>query len=67
MISTGRIRGWRNVATKEEIITVNSSKGLEEIAFSGIHVLSPEIFDNDAGRNIHNDITLSDAGRQESG
>jgi len=42
---TGRVRGWRNVATKEEIITVNSSKGLEEIAFSGIHVLSPEVFD----------------------
>ena len=43
---SGRIRGWRNIATKEEIITVNSSKGLEEIAFSGIHVLSPEIFDH---------------------
>lgn len=42
---SGRIRGWRNVATKEEIITVNSSKGLEEIAFSGIHVISPEIID----------------------
>lgn len=41
----GRIRGWRNIATKEEIISVNSSKGLEEIAFSGIHVLSPEILD----------------------
>lgn len=42
---SGRVRGWRNVATKEEIITVNSSKGLEEIAFSGIHVISPEILD----------------------
>ena len=42
---SGRIRGWRNIATKEEIISVNSSKGLEEIAFSGIHVLSPEILD----------------------
>ncbi len=42
---TGRIRGWRNIATKEEIISVNSSKGLEQIAFSGIHVLSPEILD----------------------
>ncbi|MBE0680058.1 MAG: nucleotidyltransferase family protein [Bacteroidales bacterium] len=41
----GRIRGWRNIATKEEIISVNSSKGLEEIAFSGIHILSPEILD----------------------
>lgn len=42
---TGRIRGWRNMATREEIITVGSSRGLEEIAFSGIHVLSPEVFD----------------------
>lgn len=41
----GRIRGWRNVATKEEIITVSSSKGLEELAFSGIHVLSPQILE----------------------
>ncbi len=42
---TGRIRGWRNIATREEIITIGSSKGLEEIAFSGIQVLSPEIFE----------------------
>jgi NDP-sugar pyrophosphorylase family protein len=43
--NSGRVRGWRNVATKEEIITVGSSRGLDEIAFSGIHVLSPEVFD----------------------
>lgn len=41
---SGRIRGWRNIATKEEIITVASSKGLEEMAFSSIVALSPEIF-----------------------
>ena len=46
---SGRIRGWRNVAIKEEIITVTNTKGLEEIAFSGIHVLSPEIFDKMPG------------------
>lgn len=43
--SSGRMRGWRNIATKEEIITVSNSKGLDEIAFSGIHVLSPGIFE----------------------
>lgn len=40
----GRVRGWCNNATKEEILTVDSRKGLEEIAFSGIQVLSPAIF-----------------------
>jgi len=41
----GRMRGWCNIATHEEILTVDSRKGLEEIAFSGIHVISPQIFD----------------------
>jgi len=39
-----RVRGWCNKATKEEILTVDSRKGLEEIAFSGIQVVSPAIF-----------------------
>ena len=43
--SSGRLRGWRNNATKEEIITVESNKKLEEVGFSGIQVLSPAIFD----------------------
>jgi len=43
--AAGRLRGWRNNATKEEIITVESSRQLEEVGFSGIQVLSPEIFD----------------------
>jgi NDP-sugar pyrophosphorylase family protein len=42
---TGRLRGWRNNATKEEILTVGNSKKLEEVGFSGIQVLSPGIFD----------------------
>mgnify|MGYP001488311647 CR=1 FL=1 len=41
----GRVRGWCNRATKEEILTVDSRKGLEEIAFSGIQVVSPAIFE----------------------
>lgn len=43
--NSGRIRGWRNIASKEEIITIGTSRGLQETAFSGIHVLSPDIFD----------------------
>lgn len=41
----GRMRGWCNNATKEEISTVENRKGLEEVAFTGIHVISPAIFD----------------------
>jgi N-acetyl-alpha-D-muramate 1-phosphate uridylyltransferase len=41
----GRLRGWCNNSTKEEILTVESRKGLEQIAFTGIHVISPSILD----------------------
>ncbi len=41
----GRVRGWRNNATREEIITVGSSKKLEEVGFSGIQMLSPAVFE----------------------
>jgi len=43
--SRGRMRGWVNNATHEEILTTGSRKGLEEIAFSAIQVVSPSIFD----------------------
>jgi len=43
--ATGRLRGWRNNATKEEILTVESNRKLEEVGFSGIQMLSPAIFD----------------------
>lgn len=41
-----RLRGWRNKNTGEEILcgTKNSS-GLTEFAFSGIHIVSPQIFE----------------------
>jgi NDP-sugar pyrophosphorylase family protein len=42
---SGRVRGWRNIKTKEEIITVESNRGLDETGFSGIQVISPEMFD----------------------
>ena len=43
--ASGRLCGWRNNATKEEILTVENSRKLEEVGFSGIQVLSPAIFD----------------------
>jgi NDP-sugar pyrophosphorylase family protein len=42
----GIIRGWCNKATGETIVTGNSSEELTEIAFSGIHIIDPEIFDH---------------------
>jgi len=37
------VRGWRNKATGEEIVTVNFGN-LQEMAFSGIHIVEPAIF-----------------------
>jgi N-acetyl-alpha-D-muramate 1-phosphate uridylyltransferase len=41
---SGRVRGWRNNATGEEIIPDYDPAALTEIAFSGIHMVDPEIF-----------------------
>jgi NDP-sugar pyrophosphorylase family protein len=42
----GQLRGWRNIATGEQILAgVKSDTGLDEIAFSSMHVVEPEIFD----------------------
>lgn len=40
----GVIKGWRNTATGEEIITDGDPEGLTEAGFSGIHIVNPEIF-----------------------
>ena len=42
--SEGIVRGWCNKATGEEIITGIRQDSLSELAFSGIHVVNPEIF-----------------------
>ena len=42
--NSGRICGWRNRATGEEILTTASGKDLSEIAFSSMHIVEPEIF-----------------------
>jgi len=41
--SKKELAGWRNVKTKEEIITI-PEKEKEGLAFSGIHIINPEIF-----------------------
>lgn len=41
---SGRIRGWYNRTTGEEILTGIPKENLSEIAFSSIHILEPDIF-----------------------
>jgi NDP-sugar pyrophosphorylase family protein len=40
----GRLRGWRNISTGEQILAGVSGEGLSEIAFSSMHIVEPEIF-----------------------
>jgi MurNAc alpha-1-phosphate uridylyltransferase len=41
----GRLRGWRNIETGEEILAgVTTSSDLSVIAFSSMHIVEPEIF-----------------------
>jgi NDP-sugar pyrophosphorylase family protein len=42
--SEGIIRGWRNKITGEQILAVTDASELSEIAFSGMHIVDPEIF-----------------------
>ena len=42
--SSGIIRGWRNNATGEQILTRKVAEDLLEIAFSGVHIIEPVIF-----------------------
>jgi MurNAc alpha-1-phosphate uridylyltransferase len=40
----GQLRGWRNIATGEEILAGKTESELTEIAFSSMHIADPEIF-----------------------
>jgi NDP-sugar pyrophosphorylase family protein len=40
----GKLAGWCNRTTGEKILTGSASDHLTEIAFSGIHIIDPEIF-----------------------
>lgn len=42
--NSGSILGWRNRSTGEEKISRSTGEVLSEIAFSGIHIIEPEIF-----------------------
>jgi len=42
--SAMKLRGWRNLTSGEEIIPSKPDGNLNEFAFSGIHVLNPQIF-----------------------
>ncbi|HCC94567.1 MAG TPA: nucleotidyltransferase [Flavobacteriaceae bacterium] len=39
------LKGWRNLKTEEEIKAVDSLENCKDLAFSGIHVISPALFD----------------------
>ncbi len=41
-----QLAGWENISTNEKIMTRNISENFERKAFSGIQVLSPEVFDH---------------------
>ena len=42
--SEGRLQGWRNISTGEEILAGPAGTRLFEIAFSSMHIAEPEIF-----------------------
>ncbi len=42
--STGRLCGWENLRTHQQIITMTVTDDLQRLAFSGIHVINPRIF-----------------------
>ncbi len=53
----GKLQGWRNISTGEQILTCDREEGLSEIAFSSMHIVEPEIF-NYMNEGIYSMITL---------
>ena len=39
------LKGWKNLNTNEEIKVIDSLDNCKELAFSGIHLIKPELFD----------------------
>lgn len=39
-----QLKGWRNLNTNEEILANDAANDLKELAFSGIHLIKPELF-----------------------
>lgn len=43
--NNGRLRGWRNIATGDQVLAgIDTGDGLDQIAFSSMHIVEPEIF-----------------------
>jgi len=42
--ANNRMRGWKNIKTGEIILPDDSQENLKSLAFSGIHLISPDIF-----------------------
>jgi NDP-sugar pyrophosphorylase family protein len=40
----GQLRGWRNIATGDQILASPTADHLREVAFSSMHIVEPEIF-----------------------
>ncbi len=55
--SSGRLRGWRNISTGEQILAGTVDEELTEIAFSSMHIADPVIF-NYMGDGIYTLIDL---------
>jgi len=53
----GKLQGWRNLSTGEQILACDKEEGLSEIAFSSMHIVEPEIF-NYMNEGIYSMITL---------
>ena len=39
-----RLCGWENVLTNEKVVAVDSNSALEQLAFSCLHIIHPDIF-----------------------
>jgi NDP-sugar pyrophosphorylase family protein len=55
--SDGRMRGWRNIETGEQVLTCVATDGLSEVAFSSMHIVEPDIF-NYMNEGIYSMVTL---------
>jgi len=53
----GQLRGWRNIATGEQILAGTTETMLSEIAFSSMHIVEPDIF-NYMNEGIYSMVTL---------
>lgn len=53
-----RLRGWENVKTGEKIVKDKRFKYLEQLSFSGIHIIHPNIFNLMPNDDIFSIITV---------